>query len=218
MRTALTVAVFSTLGLATGVAHAAEFSDTAQVLSATPIYDRIASPRRECTNEPVTTYEDRRVRRDHPDSYYESRDFGSSSRGREGTGAGALLGAIIGGVIGHQFGNSSGGRDRGAAAGAVLGGVIGHQIEKDAANDDRLNDSPYRRARWEIERVPVTREVRRCQVVNEFREEVRGYDVRYRYNGREYTTRLSYDPGPTIPVRVEVRPQLRGSFYDSNRY
>jgi uncharacterized protein YcfJ len=218
MKTALTAAVLSTLGLAAGVANAAEFSDTAQVISATPIYDRVSSPRRECVSEPVTTYEDRRVRREYPDSYRENRDYRGSSSDREGTGAGAVLGAIIGGVIGHQFGNSTGGRDRGTAAGAILGGVIGHQIEKDSGNDYRSYDSPYRRARWETERVPVTRDVQRCNVVNDYREEVRGYDVRYRYNGRDYTTRLSYDPGPTIPVQVEVRPQLRGNYYQPNRY
>ncbi|MBL8512978.1 MAG: glycine zipper 2TM domain-containing protein [Betaproteobacteria bacterium] len=222
MKRMLTVAVLSTLGVGAMTVQAAEFADTAQVISATPIYDRVSSPRRECVNEPVTTYEERRVRREYPDAYRENRDYRSSSNDREGTGAGAVLGAIIGGVIGHQFGNSSGGRDRGTAAGAVLGGVIGHQIEKDGNNEYRSTDSPYRRSRYDVERVPVTRDVQRCNVVNDYREEVRGYDVRYRYNGRDYTTRLSYDPGPTIPVQVEVRPAYRAGHSNNdhrgNRY
>lgn len=221
MKRMLTVAVLSTLGVGAMTAQAAEFADTAQVISATPIYDRVSSPRRECVNEPVTTYEERRIRRDVPDAYRENRDYRSSSTEREGTGAGAVLGAIIGGVIGHQFGNSSGGRDRGTAAGAILGGVIGNQIEKDSGNDYRTSDSPYRRSRYDVERVPVTRDVQRCNVVNDYREEIRGYDVRYRYNGRDYTTRLSYDPGPTIPVQVEVRPVNREGYRSNtsgNRY
>ncbi len=198
MKRMLTVAVLSTLGVGAMTAQAAEFADTAQVISATPIYDRVSSPRRECVNEPVTTYEDRRIRRDVPDAYRENRDYRSSSTEREGTGAGAVLGAIIGGVIGHQFGNSSGGRDRGTAAGAILGGVIGNQIEKDSGNDYRTSDSPYRRSRYDVERVPVTRDVQRCNVVNDYREEIRGYDVRYRYNGRDYTTRVVRS-GPDHP-------------------
>lgn len=217
MKRILTVAVLSTLGAGTMSAQAAEFADTAQVISATPIYDRVSSPRQECVNEPVTTYEERRVRRDLPDAYRENRDYRSSSSEHESSGAGTVLGAIIGGVIGHQFGNSSGGRDRGTAAGAILGGVIGNQIEKDGRNEYRTSDSPYRRTRYDVERVPVTRDVQRCNVVNDYREEVRGYDVRYRYNGRDYTTRMSYDPGPTIPVQVDVRPAYRPNA-TGNRY
>ncbi len=227
MKRMLSVAVLSALGAGSMAVQAAEFADTAQVISATPIYDRVSAPRQECVNEPVTTYEDRRVRRDTPDAYRENRDYRDNrdyrvnSTERESSGAGAVLGAIIGGVIGHQFGNSSGGRDRGTAAGAILGGVIGNQIEKDSGNYDNRysarSDSPYRRSRYDVERVPVTRDVQRCNVVNDYREEIRGYDVRYRYNGRDYTTRMSYDPGPTIPVQVDVRPAYRPNT-TGNRY
>jgi uncharacterized protein YcfJ len=31
-----------------------------------------------------------------------------------------------------------------------------------------------------------------------------GYDVVYRYQGREYTTFMPYDPGRTVKVRVQV--------------
>ena len=39
------------------------YGDTAKVLSATPIYDRVAYPRRECRLEPARGYEER-IRRD----------------------------------------------------------------------------------------------------------------------------------------------------------
>ena len=218
MKAILAVAVLSTLGLGTTVT-AAEYADVATVISSTPVYERVSAPRRECINEQVSTYDDRRVRRVQPDSYYESRNYASSGSGRENTGAGTVLGAIIGGVVGHQFGNSSGGRDRGTAAGAVIGGLIGHSIENDNRGYSGTSDSNYRRAAYDIERVPVTRDVQRCNVVNDYREEVRGYDVRYRYGNREYTTRLAYDPGQTMPVNVDVRPSYRApSPSYGNRY
>lgn len=213
MKTVLTVAVLSALGLSAGAVSATEYGDVATVISATPIVVRVATPRRECVTEQVTNYDERRVRRPVQEQYV------SESRGNSG--AGAVLGAIIGGVVGHQFGNSSGGRDRGTAAGAIVGGLIGNSVEKENSHGDGY-DSGYRRASSrdyaEIERVPVTRDVQRCNVVSESREEIRGYDVRYRYHNQEYTTRMSYDPGPTIPVNVEVRPAYRAPVPSYNRY
>jgi uncharacterized protein YcfJ len=173
--------------------HGRQRDDVAQVISATPIYERVSTPRRECYVEQVASYEERRVaHRTYDDRRYDDRG---------GIGPGTVLGAVIGGAIGRQFGNSSGGRDRGTAVGAVLGGVIGNDIER-GNNYHRAGARDY----VEVERVPVTRDVQRCRTVSDYRDEVRGYDVRYRYHGREYTTRTNYDPGPTIPVNVDVRP------------
>ncbi len=191
---------------------AAPHNDVATVISSTPIYERISAPRRECATEQVTTYDQRRVRRPVQQEYV--------AEPRQSSGAGALLGAIVGGVIGHQFGNSTGGRDHGTAAGAVIGGLIGNGIENsDSGTRYDRYDSGYRRASaYDVERIPVTRDVQRCNVVNDDREEIRGYDVRYSYNGREYTTRLAYDPGPTLPINVEVRPSYRAPASSYNRY
>lgn len=219
MKSVLTIAVASTLGLAAlpAVVSAAEYGDVATVISATPIVERIAVPRRDCRVEQIATYEERRVR-SVQEPVVDNRSY---SEGRS-SGAGAVLGAIVGGVIGHQFGNSSGGRDRGTAAGALLGGVIGNSIEKDnggySGGYNRAYDSGYRRTAYDVERVPVTRDVQRCQTVSETREEIRGYDVRYRYHNREYTTRLAYDPGPTMQVNVDVRPSYRAPAPVYDRY
>lgn len=212
MKTILAMAVLSTLGLA-ATANAAEFGDVATVISTTPVLERVASPRRECVNEQVTAYDERRVRRVEPDYNGEARSYSNAGESR-GIGAGTVLGAIIGGAIGHQFGNSTGGRDHGTAAGALIGGLIGHDAE--SRNDGY--DGGYRRAAYDVERVPVTRNVQRCNVVNDYRDEIRGYDVRYRYGNREYTTRLAYDPGPTLPVNVDVRPSYRPAAPSYNRY
>jgi uncharacterized protein YcfJ len=188
-------ALASAVSLTTTSAGAREFQDVATVISSTPIYERVSTPRRECYNEQVTAYEEHRSsRRVYDDRRYEENRGG-------GIGPGTVLGAVLGGAIGHQFGNSSGGRDRGTAAGAIIGGLIGHDAEN-RGGYDRVGQRVV-----EVERVPVTRDVQRCQVVQDYREEIRGYDVRYQYQGREYTTRTSYDPGRTIPVNVQVRPE-----------
>ena len=101
-----------------------------------------------------------------------------------------LLGGIIGGVIGHQFGSGRG-RDAATVAGAVIGAGVGY----DSAA------APYgSRAREEV--------VQRCDVryEHEYEERIDGYRVTYEYNGREYTTRMPYDPGERIRVRVAVAP------------
>ncbi|MGZ5571954.1 MAG: glycine zipper 2TM domain-containing protein [Usitatibacter sp.] len=173
-------------------ASAQVYGDTARVLSSTPIYDRVVTPRRECHMEQVTAYEESRTVRE-PESRV--------ARNEGGIGPGAVVGAIVGGVIGHQLGGSSAGRDHGTAAGAVVGGLIGNSIERDA-------DSADRGATREVvvDRVPVTRDVQRCNTIADAREAIVGYDVRYEYNGHEFTTRLAYDPGQQLPVNVEVRP------------
>jgi hypothetical protein len=42
----------------------------------------------------------------------------------------------------------------------------------------------------------------RCRTVESMREVVNGYDVVYRYNGRDANVALPYDPGSTIKVGV----------------
>ena len=212
MKSVLAVAVLSTLGLSAGSVVAAPHSDVATVISSTPIYVKVTAPRRECYTEQVTRFDERRSVRPVEQEYI--------TESRPNTGAGAVLGAIVGGVIGHQFGNSSGGRDRGTAAGAVIGGFIGNDVER-SNNGGYYNgyDSGYRRASaYEVERVPVTRDVQRCNTVSDYREEISGYDVRYSYNGREYVTRMASDPGPTMPINVDVRPSYRSSLPSYNRY
>jgi hypothetical protein len=43
-----------------------------------------------------------------------------------------------------------------------------------------------------------------CRTVQTTREVVKGYTVVYRYNGRDITTTLPRDPGPTVRVGVGV--------------
>jgi uncharacterized protein YcfJ len=103
-----------------------------------------------------------------------------------------LLGGIIGGVIGHQIGSGRG-RDAATIAGTLIGAGVGY-------------DSAARRAASGVREEVV----HRCDVryEPEYEERVEGYRVTYEYNGREFTTRLPYDPGEKIRVRVAVSPAI----------
>ena len=110
-----------------------------------------------------------------------------------GVGAKTLVGAIIGGVVGHQIGSG-----RGNDAATVAGTLIGASI---------ANQNAYRRdGRYGPEQ--HSRSVQRCatQYRDHQEERIDGYQVVYRYNGQKYATRLPYDPGRTIRVRVDIRP------------
>lgn len=50
--------------------------------------------------------------------------------------------------------------------------------------------------------------VRDCRLVNVVREErrINGYDVEYRYKGLSYMSRMDYDPGNKLRIRVTVAP------------
>ncbi len=123
----------------------------------------------------------------------ETREY-AVERGHGNNGGATLFGAILGGVIGHQFGSGSG-NDAATAVGALLGAAIGN----DAAR--RAPDRGY-------ERDTYARPVRRCQTNYSSHEEERidGYNVTYRYHGQKYRTRMPYDPGDKLRIRVDVRP------------
>lgn len=105
---------------------------------------------------------------------------------------GTLLGAVVGGVVGHQFGSGRG-NDAATVAGTVIGAAIGNDI-----------DRRHRR----VYTTEHARPVRRCETRYESHREERieGYDVLYRYRGQKYSTRMPYDPGRKLRIRVDVRP------------
>ena len=111
-----------------------------------------------------------------------------------------LVGGLIGAAIGHQIGFHAGYRDPGAVIGAsIIGATIGNSIGESRAE---------RRGEYD----PVGYEpVQKCSVNyhDEWQDQVDGYRVTYVYNGREYTTRMPYDPGPRIRVNVDVSPDVR---------
>jgi uncharacterized protein YcfJ len=103
---------------------------------------------------------------------------------------GAIVGGIAGGVIGHQFGGGRG-RDAATVGGAVAGALVGNEVDRDRGGE------------------VVTRDVQRCRTVNDSSQVISGYNVRYEYDGHEFRTRTTSDPGDRIQVRVDVQPDVR---------
>lgn len=115
----------------------------------------------------------------------------SSRNGKyDNTTAGTVVGAIAGAAAGNQVGSGDG-RRAATVAGAVIGGLIGREV--DASN----NPSGSR-----------TRSRQECRVVEAevTRREVVGYDVQYRYRGEVYMSRVDYDPGARMRIRIAVSP------------
>jgi len=108
--------------------------------------------------------------------------------GRRDTTGATVLGAIVGGALGNQVGKGDG-RKAATIAGAVAGGAIGHNASKNSGRDYETTET-------------------RCRIVDGGYEErqITGYDVEYRYRGEVYSSRLNYDPGDRLRVRVEVVP------------
>lgn len=92
-----------------GSAWAADFTDTAEVISAVPIYDRVSEPRKECWVETVD------------DGYYESPRYGQRSV------AGPIIGGVVGGLLGSQVGRGNGAKAA-TAAGAIAGAIVGDRV------------------------------------------------------------------------------------------
>lgn len=103
-----------------------------------------------------------------------------------GSAAGTMLGAVVGGVLGHTIGKGDG-RTAATVAGAVAGGAVGNRASRGDA---------YETTQTTCRDVSTVSEQRR----------IIGYDVEYRYRGEVYVSRLSYDPGERLRVRVSVSP------------
>jgi len=211
MKKTISVAVLSAFA---GVAGAApDFTDTAQVISSTPIVERVYEPRQEC--EPVSAAPPPVRERSIvgplvggvAGALLGSR-VGKGSGRNAATAAGAVVGTIVGdrvanpgserpmtgaviggaagGLAGAQVGKGSG-KTAATAAGAIAGSVIGDRVQ----NPQQAHTATAQPAE-------------RCRTVESAREVIRGYTVVYRYNGHDVTTRLPYDPGNTVRVGVTL--------------
>ena len=103
-----------------------------------------------------------------------------------GSTAGTLLGAVIGGALGHQVGQG-----RGNTAATIGGAVVGGLVGNNASSGNRVVDQTQ------------------CEQVGERVSEQRriaGYNVEYRYHGDVYVSRLNYDPGDRLRIRVSINP------------
>jgi uncharacterized protein YcfJ len=109
--------------------------------------------------------------------------------GRGNNSGSTVLGAVIGGALGNTVGKGDG-RKAATIAGAVIGGSIAHNSAK---RDDRSYSTTETRCR-------------RVSGGGYEERSVTGYDVEYRYRGEVYASRMNFDPGDRLRVRVSVVP------------
>ena len=103
--------------LASVCVAAPDYTDTAQVISSTPIIERVTDQRQECV----------------PDN------AGAPAPARERSLVGPVVGGVAGGVLGSQVGRGSG-RTAATAAGAIAGTIIGDRVGN--ADSDRVATAP----------------------------------------------------------------------------
>ena len=99
---------------------------------------------------------------------------------------GAVIGGVAGGILGNQVGKGNG-RTVATAAGAITGAVVGDRVQNKESGT-------------------AGRQVQNCRPVDNWQSRVSGYNVKYEYKGRTYSTVMPNDPGDRIRVRVSVTP------------
>jgi uncharacterized protein YcfJ len=110
---------------------------------------------------------------------------------RSSNGKNKLLGSLIGAAVGHALGSRSKHRKQATIVGAITGATIAGG--KSTNSSEQVICEPY----------PVASQ----------EERIVGYKVIYRYNDRTFETRLDYDPGNSLKLRVLLSPM-----YDNDQY
>jgi uncharacterized protein YcfJ len=103
--------------------------------------------------------------------------------------AGTVIGAVVGGVVGHQFGGGNG-KKLATAAGAAAGGYAGNQVQ------DRMQKGNT-----------YTTTEQKCETVYDVETKQIGYEVKYRFAGKESTVRMDHDPGKRLEM-ADGKPVL----------
>lgn len=96
---------------------------------------------------------------------------------------GTVIGGVAGGVLGNQIGSGTG-RTLATVGGAAGGAYVGNQVQKSMQKSD-----------------VVTTTKRNCKTVYDRTQKVVGYDVTYRFEGKEKVIRTTFMPGATLPVK-----------------
>jgi uncharacterized protein YcfJ len=96
---------------------------------------------------------------------------------------GTVVGGVAGGLLGSAIGSGTG-RTVATIAGAAGGAYVGNQVQKN-----------------QQQKRTVTSTEHRCKTVNDTTQQLVGYDVTYRLEGKEGVLRTTFKPGPTLPVK-----------------
>ena len=97
--------------------------------------------------------------------------------------AGTAVGGLAGGLLGSTVGGGNG-KTLATVAGAAAGGYAGNQVQKNMQQKDVVTTTEHR-----------------CKMLNEKSQKLVGYNVTYRLDGKDGMVRMSFKPGPTLPVK-----------------
>ncbi len=201
------------IAFGSGAATAAnDLVDTAPVISAAPVYERVSEPRQECYMESAPARHKPQERSlaapilgglagavlGRQVGGGSGRDVATAIGAAVGamsgdyvanpdanrSSTGAMVGATAGGLLGNQAGGGSG-KGAATAAGAIAGAIVGDRVATQHSGS-------------------AAQPVQRCRTVESWREVIKGYKVVYRYNGRDLATTLPYHPGSSVRVGVGV--------------
>lgn len=133
---------------------------------------------------------------------YANRGYGGSQTGRT---VATVVGGVVGAVLGSQVGGGSA-RYATSAIGSMVGGQVGGSI---------YDQTQRQRQQGQVtvcDPVPTSGGYNNTGYGNAYGNARYGnaqdaYDVTYEYNGRRYTSRMNYDPGQRVRIRVDVTPQ-----------
>ena len=96
---------------------------------------------------------------------------------------GTVIGGVAGGLLGSTIGGGTG-RTVATVAGAAGGAYVGNQVQKNMQQKNVVTTTEHR-----------------CKTVNDTTQNLVGYDVTYRLEGKEGVVRTSFKPGATLPVK-----------------
>ena len=211
-----TIAMVVAAAFSASAGAAPDFTDTARVVSSTPLVERVYETHQEC--EPVQPAPRAATDRSMVGPLVggvAGALLGSRIGKGSGRNAATAAGAVVGTIVGDRVANP--GSDRpvtGAVIGGAAGGLAGAQIGKGngktaatatgAIAGSMIGD----RVQNPLPGQPVGAQASgHCRTVESPRDVVRGYTVVYRYNGHDVTTTLPYDPGSTVRVGVSLLPE-----------
>lgn len=185
-----------------------DFVDTAQVISSSPIVERVFEPRQECSNEPAAAPKERSLVAPILGGIAGAligRQVGHGNGRDIATAVGAAAGTMAGDAVANPDANRN---YTGAAVGAVAGGVLGNQVGNGRGNGVATAAGTIAGTmagdRLGARTAGAAQAGQRCRTVESSREIIKGYNVVYRFNGRDVTTTLPYNPGSTVKVGVGV--------------
>ena len=189
--------------------HAADFTDTARVISSSPIVEKVREPRQECVADvqPQRAPQAERSVIAPIIGGVAGALLGSTVGRGSGRDAATAAGAIAGTIIGDRVANPDSERSMtGSVVGGAAGGLLGAQVGKGSGRTAAAATGAIAGAvvgdRVDNRQTAAAQPAQRCRTVETTRDVIRGYAVVYQYNGRDITTTMPHDPGPTVRVGV----------------